>query len=69
MDLSYRDLNALLERSRGEERAYVSQIIRPMREQLDAAEAASRHVKRMLSQKTRQGTGGGGGGGAGGGAG
>lgn len=54
MDLTYRDLNALLERSRGEERAYVSQLIRPMREQLDTAEVASRHVKRMLSQQRQQ---------------
>jgi hypothetical protein len=62
MDLAYTDLNGLLERSRGEERAYVSQLVRPMREQLDTAETASRHVKRMLSQ--RQGGGGGGSGGA-----
>lgn len=62
MDLTYRDLNALLERSRGAERAYVSQLVRPMREQLDTAELASRHVKRMLSQKQRPGAGSGGGG-------
>jgi hypothetical protein len=59
MDLTYRDLNALLERSRGEERAYVSQLVRPMREQLDTAEVASRHVKRMLSQRSKGGGGGG----------
>jgi hypothetical protein len=51
MDLAYTDLNRLLELSRGEERAYVSQLVRPMREQLDTAETASRHVKRMLSQR------------------
>ena len=60
MDLVYRDLNALLERSRGEARALVAQMVRPMREQLDAAEAAGRHVKRVLSQRAGGGGGGGG---------